>query len=84
MVEAPDFKAIEKRYKKDRILLALERRDASHPAELAKLAELDLDETEMLLGELVAEKLVQKLIARYYSLTFDGATRAKELFARKY
>lgn len=83
-MEAPDFKAIEKRYKKDRILLELERKEASHPAELAKLTGLNLDETELLLSELVSEKLVEKLIARYYSLTFDGATRAKELFTRKY
>lgn len=78
-----EFKAFQKRHKKDRILRELSTRETSFPTELAKLTDSTTDETEKLLNELVSEKLVENVVAKYYKLTYEGYRRAKDLLARK-
>lgn len=79
-----DFKAFQRRYKKERILEELTARETSFPAELAKLTDSTVEETEQLLKELVSEKLVENIVAKYYKLTYEGYRQAKDLLARKY
>ena len=78
-----DFKAFQKQNKKNKILLELTSREDSYPTELAKMTKSTVDETEQLLDELVSEKLVDKIVGKYYKLTYEGYRRAKELLARK-
>lgn len=82
-MKEPDFEAFQKRYKKDRILLELSTKEASFPAELAKLTESTVDEIEQLLEELESEKLVEYIVGKYYQLSYEGYKRAKELLASK-
>ena len=72
-----DFEAFKKQFKKERILLELFARESSYPLELAKLNDSDVSEIEQLLNELVVDKLVENVAAKYYKLTYEGYSRAK-------
>ena len=72
-----DFEAFQRQQKKERILMELRARETSYPEELAKLTGSDLDEVEQLLDELVSDKLIENIAAKYYKLTYEGYSWAK-------
>ncbi len=66
-----------KRFKKDRILTEITSRDSSYPAELAKATGLPIDEVNSLLEELLSENLIEKIVSKYYQLTYAGDKYSK-------
>lgn len=74
-----DYEAFQRRYKKERVLMELFARDASYPGELAKVMGTPVDEVEGLLEELVSDKLVENVAAKYFKLTYEGYSWAKSL-----
>jgi len=78
-----DFEAFKKRQKKERILLELDARETSFPVELANITESTTEEIEQLLSDLVSKKLVERVVGRYYKLTYEGHRWAEELSREK-
>lgn len=74
-----DYDAFQRRYRKERVLMELFARDTSYPGELAKLTGAPVDEVEGLLEELVSDKLVENVAAKYFKLTYEGYSWAKSL-----
>ena len=74
-----DYDAFKRRYKKERVLMELFARDTSYPVKLAKLTGAPVDEVERLLEELVSDKLVENIAAKYFKLTYEGYSWAKSL-----
>ncbi len=74
-----DYDAFQRRYKKERVLMELFARDTSYPVELAKLTGAPVEEVEGLLEELVSDKLVENVAAKYFKLTYEGYSWAKSL-----
>jgi len=72
-----DFESFKRQYKKEKILAEIFARESSYPMELAKLTDSDIGEIEQLINELVAEKLIENVAAKYYKLTYDGYSRVK-------
>ena len=54
-------------------------RDSSYPAELARLTDSDVNDVEQLLNELVTDKLIENIAAKYYKLTYEGYSRVKSI-----
>jgi predicted transcriptional regulator len=79
-----DYKAYQRRQKKERILMELFARDTSFPDELAKLTGAPVDEVEGLIEELVFDKLVEHIQAKYYKLTYEGYSWAKSQMKMKW
>ena len=59
-------------------------REASYPMELAKLTDSDVGYIDQLLNELVADKLIENVAAKYYKLTYEGYNRVKSTMKQKY
>lgn len=78
-----DFKAFQKRQKMEDILGELYKKGSSFPAELEKLTGLDIEEVNQLLNELVKERLVEKIIGKYYKLTYEGNKLANQLMYKE-
>lgn len=78
-----DFEAFKKQQKKERILMELFARETSFPAELAKLTESTNDEIEQLLNDLVSDKLIENVAAKYFKLTYEGYSWVKSLMKMK-
>ena len=78
-----DFEAFKKRHKKERILIELNARETSFPAELANITQSTAEEIEQLLSDLVSKKLVERVVGRYYKLTYEGHRLAEELSREK-
>jgi len=74
--EPPEYK----QFKKDRILMVLTAKDASYPAELAKDTGLAVNEVNSLLEELISDRLVEKIVSKYYQLTYAGYKLTKSKF----
>jgi predicted transcriptional regulator len=79
-----DFEAFKRQTKKERILMELFAREASYPMELAKLTDSDVGYIDQLLNELVADKLIENVAAKYYKLTYEGYNRVKSTMKQKY
>jgi predicted transcriptional regulator len=82
MTEA-DFSAFQKRYQKERILSELAAKATSSLAELAQSMNIKIDDAEKLLNELVLEKLVENVAAKYYKLTYEGYKYVKSRSMRQ-
>lgn len=78
-----DYEAFQKRYKKERVLMELFARETSFPGELAKITGAPVDEVEQLLEQLVSDKLIENVAAKYYKLTYEGYSWAKSLMKMK-
>lgn len=78
-----DYEAFQKRYKKERVLMELFARETSFPGELAKITGAPIDEVEQLLEQLVSDKLIENVAAKYYKLTYEGYSWAKSLMKMK-
>lgn len=78
-----DYEAFQRRYKKERILMELSARETSFPGELAKITGAPVDEVEQLLEELVSDKLIENVAAKYYKLTYEGYSWTKSLMKMK-
>jgi predicted transcriptional regulator len=79
-----DYEAFQRRYKKERVLMELFARDTSFPGELAKLTGAPVEEVERLLEELVSDKLVENIAAKYFKLTYEGYSWAKSQMKMKW
>ena len=78
-----DYETFQKRSKKERVLLELFVKDTSFPVELAKITGVPVDEVEQLLEELVTDKLIKHIQAKYYKLTYEGYSWAKSFTKMK-
>ena len=76
MATPEDF---ERQYQKSRILTELTKRDASYPEELSKATGFPLEEVYSLLEELRNEQLVERIVSKYYQLTYDGYKQSKSM-----
>jgi len=83
MKMSEDFSAFQKQRQKQRILQELYAKETSYPAELARLTNAKTEDVQNLLNELVSDKLVENISAKYYKLTYEGYRWVKNSLTRQ-